>query len=170
MNKPTLVERFADNGEHSHWELVNEQGKVIWGKQKEQEEERFDITLSKLCAENDINPVAPAVYFLKDYAGGTDEYVRIDIVYQAMAKISNSDRLLPDKMNLSKLAEKQLIEIQYAFGCTEEDAVSYALESLHAFETITDDQIYNWLHTKHPEQLEVWQQVNNEDRILLENN
>lgn len=23
MNKPKVVERFADNGEHSHWELIN---------------------------------------------------------------------------------------------------------------------------------------------------
>ncbi len=30
MNKPTIVERYADNGEHSHWELVNDNGEVLW--------------------------------------------------------------------------------------------------------------------------------------------
>jgi hypothetical protein len=31
MKKPLLVERFADNGEHSHWALVEpEDGRLIW--------------------------------------------------------------------------------------------------------------------------------------------
>lgn len=30
MNKPTIVERFADNGEHSHWELISENGLLLW--------------------------------------------------------------------------------------------------------------------------------------------
>lgn len=31
MNKPKVVERFADNGEHSHWELINsDTGDVLW--------------------------------------------------------------------------------------------------------------------------------------------
>lgn len=31
MNKPTIIERFADNGEHSHWELINsDTGEVLW--------------------------------------------------------------------------------------------------------------------------------------------
>lgn len=31
MNKPTLKECFADNGEHSHWELIDtDTGKVLW--------------------------------------------------------------------------------------------------------------------------------------------
>lgn len=30
MKKPTLVERFADNGEHSHWDLVDENGYTLW--------------------------------------------------------------------------------------------------------------------------------------------
>lgn len=33
MNKPTLIERFADNGAHSHWELVTEDGLIIWSEQ-----------------------------------------------------------------------------------------------------------------------------------------
>lgn len=28
--KPILVEKFADNGEHSHWELIDNEGKVLW--------------------------------------------------------------------------------------------------------------------------------------------
>lgn len=31
MEKPKLVEKFADNGEHSHWELVdNKTGQMLW--------------------------------------------------------------------------------------------------------------------------------------------
>jgi hypothetical protein len=30
MEKPIVIERFTDNGEHSHWELVNSNGEVLW--------------------------------------------------------------------------------------------------------------------------------------------
>lgn len=31
MEKPLVVERFADNGGHSHWDLVNvEDGNTLW--------------------------------------------------------------------------------------------------------------------------------------------
>jgi hypothetical protein len=31
MKKPTIVEKFADNGEHSHWELINsETSETLW--------------------------------------------------------------------------------------------------------------------------------------------
>ena len=31
MNKPVLVERFTDNGEHSHWDLINaDTGEMLW--------------------------------------------------------------------------------------------------------------------------------------------
>jgi hypothetical protein len=30
MNKPIVVEVFADNGEHSHWELIDDNGDVLW--------------------------------------------------------------------------------------------------------------------------------------------
>ena len=30
MQKPTIVERFTDNGEHSHWELIDDMGEVLW--------------------------------------------------------------------------------------------------------------------------------------------
>lgn len=25
-----VVERFADNGAHSHWELINHEGEILW--------------------------------------------------------------------------------------------------------------------------------------------
>lgn len=34
MKKPIIVEKFADNGEHSHWEIVDEFGKVYWSEDK----------------------------------------------------------------------------------------------------------------------------------------
>lgn len=41
-SQPTLVEKFAENGQHSHWELTDtDTGKVLWngeGAQKNQEE------------------------------------------------------------------------------------------------------------------------------------
>ena len=30
MKEPKVIEMFADNGEHSHWQLINEEGEVIW--------------------------------------------------------------------------------------------------------------------------------------------
>lgn len=30
MKRPELVERFSDNGEHSHWELIDDNGEVLW--------------------------------------------------------------------------------------------------------------------------------------------
>ena len=31
---PILVERFADNGEHSHWEMINAEGGIIWSEEQ----------------------------------------------------------------------------------------------------------------------------------------
>ena len=31
--KPILIEKFADNGEHSHWQLCNENGEVLWSEE-----------------------------------------------------------------------------------------------------------------------------------------
>jgi hypothetical protein len=28
--QPIIIERFADNGEHSHWQLVNSEGEILW--------------------------------------------------------------------------------------------------------------------------------------------
>jgi hypothetical protein len=34
MNKPIIKECFADNGEHSHWELINsDTGEVLWSEE-----------------------------------------------------------------------------------------------------------------------------------------
>lgn len=30
MKEPKVIEIFADNGEHDHWQLVNEVGEVVW--------------------------------------------------------------------------------------------------------------------------------------------
>lgn len=46
MEKPTIVERFADNGEHSHWEMVRtEDGYTLWS-----EEEDHDKIVVKTTA------------------------------------------------------------------------------------------------------------------------
>lgn len=29
-SKPILVEKYADNGKHSHWELIDNEGNVLW--------------------------------------------------------------------------------------------------------------------------------------------
>lgn len=43
MDKPVLVERFADNGDHSHWELViAENSELLWSELIESE--RLDDT------------------------------------------------------------------------------------------------------------------------------
>lgn len=55
-------------------------------------------------------------------------------------------------MNLSPLAEKQLNEIQYAF------------------ETVSDDQIYNHLETDHSKKFTAWMIDNKDKRVKLESN
>lgn len=35
MKQPIVVERFADNGEHSHWELIGDDGEVLWSEDVE---------------------------------------------------------------------------------------------------------------------------------------
>lgn len=38
MEKPTIVERFADNGEHSHYALIEtETGELLWSEAPEEE-------------------------------------------------------------------------------------------------------------------------------------
>lgn len=40
MEKPILVERFADNGEHSHWELLEPSDcAILWSNEKDEEDE-----------------------------------------------------------------------------------------------------------------------------------
>lgn len=73
-------------------------------------------------------------------------------------------------MRLSKLAEEQINEIQYALGCSKQDAISHALESQNAFERITDDQIYNWLDTNHKGKLEGWMKRNEGKQVKIESN
>lgn len=37
MKKPTIIECFADNGEHSHWSLVDsENGNILWDEFEEE--------------------------------------------------------------------------------------------------------------------------------------
>jgi hypothetical protein len=75
-------------------------------------------------------------------------------------------------MALSTLAQKQLNEIQYAFGCGKEKAISYALECLHAFEAVTDNQVYNYLESvaEHQEGFEKWLAEHQDDRVKLLSN
>lgn len=73
-------------------------------------------------------------------------------------------------MALSKLAEKQLNEIQYAFGCGKDKAISYALESLHAFEEMSGDQVYSYLEENCPDAFIKWQTEHKDDRVKLESN
>lgn len=45
MKKPVIVEKFADNGEHSHWSLVDcETGELLWSQAPEEEMQQV-----KLC-------------------------------------------------------------------------------------------------------------------------
>lgn len=33
MKEPKVIEMFADNGEHSHWQLVDENGEILWSEE-----------------------------------------------------------------------------------------------------------------------------------------
>ena len=30
MKEPKVIEIFADNGEHSHWQLIDSNGNILW--------------------------------------------------------------------------------------------------------------------------------------------
>lgn len=74
------------------------------------------------------------------------------------------------KEELSLLAQVQVAEIMYALGCTKIEAISHALESQHAFEQVTDDQIFNWLEDNHAEAFKNWMLKNDANRVKLESN
>ncbi len=39
MKQPKVIEKFTDNGEHSHWELINaETGGTLWKEQDPDDE------------------------------------------------------------------------------------------------------------------------------------
>jgi len=73
-------------------------------------------------------------------------------------------------IKLSEIAETQINEIVYALGCTKSQAISHALESQHAFEKITEDQIFNWLEDNHKEALAKWQTENDSKLAKIEAN
>jgi len=33
MKEPKVIEIFADNGEHSHWQLIDENGEILWSEE-----------------------------------------------------------------------------------------------------------------------------------------
>jgi site-specific DNA-adenine methylase len=37
MEKPTIIERFADNGEHSHYVLCDKDGNTLWSEAPEED-------------------------------------------------------------------------------------------------------------------------------------
>ena len=47
MKQPIVIEKFADNGEHSHWELVDETGKTICN---ESDKQNYDWLLKEYHA------------------------------------------------------------------------------------------------------------------------
>lgn len=52
MNKYTLSEVFADNGEHSHWQLLNENGESIWREGDELKNAALKKRVEELEAKN----------------------------------------------------------------------------------------------------------------------
>ena len=51
MNRPTIVERFADNGDHSHYALIDtETGELLWSEAPEEEiQELIDKSPTGSC-------------------------------------------------------------------------------------------------------------------------
>lgn len=44
MKKPIIVERFSDNGEHSHWALIDSKtGELIWSEAPEEEIQNLNV-------------------------------------------------------------------------------------------------------------------------------
>lgn len=46
-DKPNLIEKFTDNGEHSHYELIDNNGKILWPIPQESSEEEQDQIVSE---------------------------------------------------------------------------------------------------------------------------
>jgi hypothetical protein len=56
MKKPTIIERFTDNGEHSHYSLIEtETGDLLWSEAPEEETQQVkNLSLSDVS----VNEVA----------------------------------------------------------------------------------------------------------------
>lgn len=96
-----LTEKFTDNGEHSHWELVDENGKLLWT------EDADDRPISILsCSEKEFPNLFKILGHRDDIAAYMDAYVIHP--EHIFSPYSVDDNVKYEDLELGELAETEL--------------------------------------------------------------
>lgn len=75
MKKPEVIEIFADNGEHSHWELLHlETGHVLWSEERMSEELSAELDSEAEYINSRINPVQTLSERLSEMVDSREEF------------------------------------------------------------------------------------------------
>lgn len=69
MKKPKVINCFADNGEHSHWALINEEdGELLWDESDDSKDNQVTTELhgleevvGKICGDTSPSPVKTVI-------------------------------------------------------------------------------------------------------------
>lgn len=92
MKKPILIERFADNGEHSHWELIDtDTQEVIWISCDEKENNKNKVMIHVTQHEN--GNISHALY------SGYKALETIAILQLSLQRLTNQCLGTPDDNN-----------------------------------------------------------------------
>ena len=75
--KPTIIEKFADNGEFSHYELINSDGVVLWAGQEDETYYYPDKFIQKFA--NKMMNLSNRLNEIEDVEEGYIESVDFDI-------------------------------------------------------------------------------------------
>ncbi len=109
MKKPIVNEVFADNGEHSHWELVGvEDGDILWTETESPSEEWVGVK---------------AIETLKKYAGGVYETPTIHDPGQVIMNLCEMILKLPSSPGIQKNSEDAVERIYRDYKSDKDDTV-----------------------------------------------
>lgn len=86
MKEPKVIEIFADNGEHSHWQLIDENGEILWS--EEPNEVKNNAVLPLVSSNNLIIKCLPfgvkeleSEYYLEQYNINKDTIISINSLH-----------------------------------------------------------------------------------------
>lgn len=92
MKKPILVERFADNGEHSHWDLIDsETQETMWTGDQELKNNPKKVVIDVIQYEN--GSISHALY------SGYKALETIAILQLSLQRLTNQCLGTPDDNN-----------------------------------------------------------------------
>ena len=62
MKEPKVIEMFADNGEHSHWKLIDENGEILWSEEPAEVKNNAVLPhVSGMCCAHEFLPMKAIV-------------------------------------------------------------------------------------------------------------